>query len=186
MADQQLTYRLTNDCLHGIYSQAHLGKLYTLEESVDCLLHDGMFPPIVDLGVMTPEKPHRIREGVYYHEPSGCDLFFVTIRKNERDYSPSTLYRDYALSQKRFHWESQNTTRAESPSGKRYQSHIGKTHALFFVRESAKDDRGHIRPYLFLGPAHYCSHVGERPMAITWDLKIAIPEQFYHGLGFAA
>jgi hypothetical protein len=51
MANQQLTYQLTNDCLHGIYSQAHLGKLYTLEESVDCLLHDGMFPPIVDLTI---------------------------------------------------------------------------------------------------------------------------------------
>jgi len=141
---------------------------------------------LAGFGVMTPDRPHRIREGVYYHEPSGCDLFFVTIRKNERDYSPSTLYRDYALSLDRFHWESQSTTRADSPTGSRYQSHSGKTHALFFVRESTKDDRGNTRPYLFLGPAYYLSHEGERPMAITWKLKFAIPVQFYRGMRLAA
>lgn len=141
---------------------------------------------LAGFGVMTPEKPHRIREGVFYHEPSGCDLFFVTIRKNERDYSPSTLYRDYALSLDRFHWESQSTTRADSPTGLRYRGHGGETHALFFVRESAKDDRGNTRPYLFLGPAYYLSHEGERPMAITWSLKFAIPVQFYRGMRLAA
>lgn len=123
---------------------------------------------------------------MYYHEASGCDLLFVTIRKNERDYSPSTLYRDYALSLERFHWESQSTTRADSPTGLRYRNHTGKTHALFFVRESAKDGRGNTRPYLFLGPAYYLSHEGERPMAITWSLKFAFPAQFYRGMRLAA
>jgi hypothetical protein len=141
---------------------------------------------LAGFGVMTPERPHRIREGVYYHQPSGCDLFFVTIRKNERDYSPSTLYRDYALSLEKFHWESQSTTRSDSPTGQRYQRHTGPTHALFFVRESARDDRGNTRPYLFLGPAHYLSHEGERPMAITWRLFHPIPAQFYPSLGLAA
>ena len=85
-------------------------------------------------GVLTPQSPHRIREGVYYHQESGCDLFFITIQKNEKDYSPSTLYRDYAISPSLFHWESQSTTRADSPTGLRYQSHRGDGgRALFAI-----------------------------------------------------
>lgn len=148
--------------------------------------HYSLAEILAGFAVMTPDRPHRIREGVYYHEPSGCDLFFITVRKNERDYSPSTLYRDFAISPQLFHWESQSTTRADSPTGLRYRSHTGRTHVLLFVRESAKDERGQTRPYLFLGPAHYLSHEGERPMAITWRLKHDIPFQFFRGMRLAS
>lgn len=161
-----------------------------LEEHPDVPLevhcHYSLAEILAGFGVMTPERPHIIREGVKYHEASGCDLFFITIRKNERDYSPSTLYRDYAVSPQLFHWESQSTTRSESKTGLRYQSHTGRTHALLFVRETAKDDRGYTSPYLFLGPAYYVTHEGERPMAITWRLRWPIPLQFYRGMRLAA
>ena len=62
------------------------------------------------IGASTPESPLRIREGVYYHRATGMDLFFVTLQKSEREFSPSTRYRDYALSPTLFHWESQSTT----------------------------------------------------------------------------
>ncbi len=138
-------------------------------------------------GIMTPDRPHRLREGVCFHRPSGCDLFFVTIRKSERDYSPSTLYRDFALSPERFHWDSQSTTREDSAEGLRYRSHhLGGAHALLFVREQRKDERGQTMPYLFLGPAGYVSHEGERPMAITWQLKHPIPIQFYRTMRLAS
>ena len=138
-------------------------------------------------GVLTSQTPYRLREGVYHHRPSGCDLFFVTIRKSERDYSPSTLYRDFALSPELFHWESQSGTREDSADGRRYRGHrLGGTHALLFVRETRKDERGETRPYLFLGPAGYVSHEGERPMAITWRLAHPIPIQFYRGMRMAA
>lgn len=133
--------------------------------------------------VLTADKPHRIREGVYHHTPTDCDLFFITIRKNEKDYSPSTLYRDYAISPTLFHWESQSTTKADSKAGLRYQRHTGgRTCAFLFVRETSKDSRGETAPYLFLGPAQYVSHVGERPMAITWKLEVEIAGRDYFGL----
>ncbi len=131
-------------------------------------------------GELTPERPHRIREGVFYHKTSGWDLFFVTVQKNEKDYSPTTLYRDFALSPELFHWESQSTTSSDSKTGKRYQSHRGPGgRALFFVRESSKDDRNETRPYLFLGPAEYLSHQGDRPMSITWKLEVKLPISGY-------
>ena len=48
--------------------------------------------------LMTPEKPHRIREGVKYDEATQSDLFFVTLNKAEKHYSPTTRYRDFAIS----------------------------------------------------------------------------------------
>ena len=42
--------------------------------------------------------------------PTGeYDAFFVDLQKAERDYSPTTMYRDYAINRELFHWESQST-----------------------------------------------------------------------------
>jgi hypothetical protein len=38
------------------------------------------------------------------------DLLFITLRKSEALFSPSTRYRDLALGPPLFHWESQSTT----------------------------------------------------------------------------
>ena len=52
-----------------------------------------------------------------WHEPSRCDLLFVTLKKSEALFSPSTRYRDLALGSSLFHWESQSTTTAPPASG---------------------------------------------------------------------
>ena len=54
-----------------------------------------------------------------WHEPSRCNLLFDTLRKSEALFSPSTRYRDLALGPALFHWESQSTTTAASPTGQR-------------------------------------------------------------------
>jgi len=50
--------------------------------------------------------------GVLWHEPSQCDLLFVTLRKSEALFYPTTRYRDLALGPSLFHWESLSTTTA--------------------------------------------------------------------------
>ena len=52
------------------------------------------------------------------------DAFFVTLKKSEADYSPTTMYADYPISRDLFHWESQSTTSVNSATGRRYL--IGK------------------------------------------------------------
>ena len=82
------------------------------------------------------------------------DVLFVTLRKSERLYSPSTRYRDYALSSRLFHWESQSTTSAESPTGRRYrQQHQEGTNVLLFVRDGPTLANGSGAPFTLLGPA---------------------------------
>ena len=44
------------------------------------------------------------------HQASATDLLFITLRKSEALFSPSTRYRDLALGPALFHWESQSST----------------------------------------------------------------------------
>ncbi len=52
------------------------------------------------------------------------DLFLITLNKTEKRFSPTTRYRDYALSRDLLRWESQSGTTASSPTGKPYQQHV--------------------------------------------------------------
>ena len=120
-------------------------------------------------GSGTAAKPPTFREGPWWDKANGCDVFFVTLAKAEKDYSPTTLYRDYAISQDLFHWESQSTTSDTSPTGQRYiNHHRDGSDVLLFVREYRTSRFGTTMPYMALGPATYVQHEGSRPMAITW------------------
>lgn len=128
-------------------------------------------------------KPTAMMQGVAYAKDSNIDVFFVTLKKSEADYSPTTMYRDFPISPTLFHWESQSTTSVSSPTGQRYIN--GASSVLLFVREQVKDEFG-TSPYLFLGPATYVSHEGERPIAITWRLRHAMPTEFFNSATIAA
>nr|WP_206314684.1 DEAD/DEAH box helicase [Streptomyces coryli] len=121
-------------------------------------------------------KPNTFREGVRWCEEIQADALFVTLEKDEKDFSPETRYRDYALSDYLLHWESQGRTSEDSATGIRYQTHVKRnTHILVFVRRYKYNDIGGPHPWLFLGPATYVEHKGSRPMGITWRLQYQLP-----------
>jgi superfamily II DNA or RNA helicase/HKD family nuclease len=139
------------------------------------------------VGRATLERPpSNDREGTRYSEEEQADVFTFTLAKSERDYSPSTMYRDYALSPELIHWESQSTTSAESPTGQRYINHVARgSRVLLFCRETNGGEFG-AQPYFFLGPARYVSHTGTRPMAVTWKLDHPMPADFYEAASMLA
>jgi superfamily II DNA or RNA helicase/HKD family nuclease len=127
------------------------------------------------LGVWTLNSQRDVREGVLYVENLPADLFFITLNKTEGDYSPTTMYEDYAISDELFHWQSQSTTSADSPTGQRYIRHVERGNSvLLFVRED-KRHNGLAMPYTFLGPANYAGHKDSRPMSIVWKLHHRLP-----------
>ncbi|WP_340537729.1 DUF3427 domain-containing protein [Nocardioides sp. GXZ039] len=128
-------------------------------------------------------KPNSFREGVLFVRDHNVDALFVNLKKSEADFSPTTMYRDYPISPTLFHWESQSGTSVASATGQRYLN--GTSTVLLFVRETKQDDFG-TAPYLFLGPATYVSHQGERPIAITWKLEYPMPIDFYNAAAVAA
>ena len=130
-------------------------------------------------GMLNFDKTAWKQTGVVRDERTNSDLFFVTLEKSERDYSPSTLYKDYAMSPTLFHWESQSTTTQQSPTGQRYIRHreLGGQ-ILLFVRARKKQD-GLTVPYTFLGAVDHQSHKGERPIAFVWKLRQPMPADFF-------
>ncbi len=118
------------------------------------------------------------REGVLYLPKEKTDIFFVTLNKSDKDYSSETMYEDYPINEKKFHWQSQNKTSSNSETGKRYINHIEQNHdILLFVREYRIRD-GYSSPYLFLGKAKHISHSGSKPINIVWELEKEMPPRF--------
>ena len=100
----------------------------------------------------------------------------VNLRKTERDFSPTTMYRDYAISPDLFHWESQNTHTARLGDGAALPEPPEQgTQVVLFVRETPEDDIGPA-PFLCLGPGELREHRGEQPIAITWRLRRPMPQ----------
>lgn len=131
--------------------------------------------------------PGHFREGVRWCEQAKTDALFITLEKDDRDFSPQTRYRDYAMSESLFHWESQNQTSESSPTGIRYQTHQAEaTHVLLFVRRYRKTDIGGPHPWMLLGPADYVSHEGNKPMGITWQLHDPLPADVWTYSAIAA
>ena len=125
-------------------------------------------------------KPSTVREGVKWLSEKQTDVFFVTLNKADKDYSPTTMYNDYSINSELFHWQSQSTTAENSPTGQRYIHHKEKgTKVLLFVREF-KSDRiaTGAAAYTYLGTANYVKHTGSRPMNITWKLDHPIPAKY--------
>lgn len=122
------------------------------------------------LGYFNENKKPAFREGVKYFGDKNLDIFFITLNKSDKDFSPSTLYEDYAINETLFHWQSQSTTSVESATGKRYINHKSlKSKVTLFVRESKTKD-GITMPYTYLGTCEYVSHTGNKPISIVWKL----------------
>ena len=114
--------------------------------------------------------------GTQYIKEDKLSLVFVTTNKSDKDYSPSTLYKDYAINEHQFHWQSKNDIRTESEAGQRFihQKENGWKF-LLFVRDSKNDEFGNTNGYHCLGLMDYNKSEGECPMNITWDMKYNIP-----------
>ncbi len=122
--------------------------------------------------------PSNVREGVKWIQDKQTDIFFITLNKSDKDYSPSTMYKDYSINESLFHWQSQSTTGSNSNTGQRYINHhsLGSK-ILLFVREHKRNSFG-TEPYTFLGTANYVSHEGSKPMNIIWELDDPIPAKY--------
>ena len=109
--------------------------------------------------------------GVYDAKDLDTEVFFVTLNKSDKEFSPTTQYKDYVISDNMFHWESQNTE-AHSNKGERYvRQHENGKRFLLFVREDKKDALGNTAPFYCFGFVDYVSSTGDFPMSITWKTQ---------------
>ncbi|MFC4887872.1 DUF3427 domain-containing protein [Streptomyces beijiangensis] len=122
------------------------------------------------------QMPGSFAQGVVDAKEFNTDALLITLEKDDKDFSPTIRYKDYAMSPTRFHWESQNATAEDSPTGRRYREHVQlDSHVMLFVRRYKNTDIGGSEPWILLGPVRYDTHTGSKPMAIEWVLEHEVP-----------
>jgi superfamily II DNA or RNA helicase/HKD family nuclease len=132
------------------------------------------------LGVGSVDKPLTHQSGTLFVEATRKQLLFVTLHKDTRRFSSSIQYRDHAITDALFHWESPNNWRqggdamtkciGEGPSGSQ--------HRLLFVREQSTGPiEGTFRCF---GQVDLDGELaGDRPVALTWRLRQRLPEHVF-------
>ena len=130
------------------------------------------------LAAMAPESRAKVpawQTGARWLPEARTDLAAFTLDKTSGQFSPTTRYRDYAISRELIHWESQGVVRADSDTGLRYRNHVAQSSTMLLFARERTDDRA----FWFLGPATYVQHEGEKPMAITWKLERPLPGDLF-------
>lgn len=135
---------------------------------------------LVAFGLSTLNKKNPNREGAAENKALNTELLFINLQKSEEDFSPTTMYEDYAINETLFHWQSQNNTADTSPKGRSYisQANLNKK-ILLFIRESKNDMYGNTAGYVFVGLGNFMNYEGSKPMSITWKLEEPIPEYLW-------
>jgi superfamily II DNA or RNA helicase len=164
------------------YNEEHLDFVdkkhefpFTCPLDIHCMY--SMDQILAAFGYWNGDKAPTFREGVKYFESEQTDIFFITLNKSDKDFSPSTLYEDYAINERLFHWQTQSSVSEDTKTAQRYIHHrrTGNRIAMF-VREY-KESEKFTSPFVFLGEADYVRHEGNKPMSIVWRLREELPPQ---------
>lgn len=126
------------------------------------------------------KSSNAIGVGVAENKDLNTELLFIDLVKSEEDYSPTTLYDDYAISETLFHWQSQNQTRDDSGKGLTYINHqkLGKK-ILLFIREKSTNEYKNTNGYVFVGEGNFQEYEGSKPMSIKWELNEPMPNYLW-------
>jgi superfamily II DNA or RNA helicase len=131
-------------------------------------------------GLSTFEKKSSNREGVAENKDIKTELLFINLIKSEENFSPTTMYDDYAINELLFHWQSQNSAKPESGKGLSYIQHKeNKKKILLFVREKEADEFGKRMGYVFIGEGQLRDYYGSKPMSIDWELNEPMPHYLW-------
>ncbi|WP_348812863.1 DEAD/DEAH box helicase [Flavobacterium maritimum] len=135
---------------------------------------------LVAFGLSTFDKKSSNREGAAENKSLNTEILFINLIKSEENFSPTTMYDDYAISETLFHWQSHNAYGPETPKGLSYINHIEiNKKILLFVREKANDENGNTLGYVFIGEANFRETEGSKPMSIKWELNEPMPNYLW-------
>ena len=126
------------------------------------------------------EKKSSNREGTAENKVLNTEILFINLIKSEENFSPTTMYDDYAVNELLFHWQTQNSARPDLGKGLSYVNHK-KTEKviLLFVREKAKNEFGNSLGYVFVGEGELKDYNGSKPMSINWELNEPMPHYLW-------
>jgi hypothetical protein len=128
----------------------------------------------------TFEKKSSNREGAAENKDLNTEILFINLIKSEENFSPTTMYDDYAISETLFHWQSHNAYGPDTIKGQSYIKHLeNNKKILLFVREKSNDENGNTLGYVFIGEAVFKETEGSKPMNVKWELNEPIPNYLW-------
>jgi len=128
----------------------------------------------------TFDKKSSNREGAAENKNLNTEILFINLIKSEENFSPTTMYEDYAISETLFHWQSHNAYGPETSKGVSYIKHIeSNKKILLFIREKGKDENGNTLGYVFIGEGIFKETEGSKPMNIKWELNEPMPNYLW-------
>ncbi|WP_317194969.1 DUF3427 domain-containing protein [Litoribacter ruber] len=136
---------------------------------------------LAGFGLSTFASKSSNREGVAENKELNTELLFIDLIKSEENFSPTTMYNDYAIREDLFHWQSQNAARPDTGKGLSYIRHQEDCkHILLFIREQKKDEFGNTMGYVFIGEGNFQKSTGSKPMNIQWALAEPLPHYLWN------
>lgn len=155
-------------------SSLPMQRIPGLEDTPLCLhAAYGIREILTAVGWLTAERRPPFQAGVLALAERKTELLFVTLNKSD-GFHERIAYRDYAISNTRFHWQTQNSAGPDTRAGRRYlESPTNGWQFQLFVRTDKND------PYRACGPVLLDSAEGERPMNIVWTFVVPLPARLF-------
>jgi len=131
-------------------------------------------------GLASLEKSGSTGVGVFHVKDRKTYIHLVTFRKEDKDFAPTTRYKDYPISPSILHWESQANTTQSSGTGMNYINYKDRGYTILFFARLEKKVNNETCPFIYLGPASDLkSYQGNRPISMIWELEQAMPAQLF-------
>ncbi len=131
------------------------------------------------LGMATMESSGITGVGFIHFPAIKAYIALITFQKTEKEFSPTTMYKDYPISRELLHWESPSQTSQASESGQNLIHHEMRGYTMLFFARPKKKINGVTAPFTFLGPATLVNFQDERPIQIVWRLAQAMPVELF-------
>jgi superfamily II DNA or RNA helicase/SAM-dependent methyltransferase/SOS-response transcriptional repressor LexA len=96
-------------------------------------------------------------------------ILLVTLNKQGK--AVEHRYADHWIDERRFHWQSQNSTAPSSKRGIEIVDHQKNGVLVHLFVRTTKLRNGKAAPFTYHGKVRYVSHTGANPMNVTWELE---------------
>lgn len=153
-----------------------------LSGNVSLSLHAayGLYEIKSAFGLANIDRSGPTGTGVIHIEDQSTYIHLVTFRKEEKDFAPTTRYKDYLISRSKLHWESQAGVTQTSKAGQNYIHFQERGYTVLFFVRMEKRIEGETSPFIFIGPAaRLLSYEGNRPISMVWELTHLVPAALF-------
>ena len=115
--------------------------------------------------------------GVLHFPDKKAYALLITLNKSDKDFSASTLYKDFPINLTHMHWESQIGTTQASTAGQNLVGHAARGYSIYLFVRLNRSNGPLTAPFRFLGRGACISHEGNRPIAMVWELQYPMPAE---------